>query len=231
MNKIYSLFALLAALSFPFNAPAQESGFYAGGAAGWSMIDDDLINDQKKDRHSVDDSSPGWKLFAGYNLNQYFGVELAYVDLGEATATISAANNNNVGKASEITSTTEGFSFAATGRYPFARQFDVFARIGGFYYSYDINRDTAVNFQTTTVSRMGATTTRVPDVTEIPAASLSADKLSYFFGLGVRYAWNENFSIRAEWERYDFSAFTNQENNRDLEVSINIFSAGFEYHF
>ena len=39
MKKIYSLFALLAALSFPFNAPAQESGFYAGGAAGWSMND------------------------------------------------------------------------------------------------------------------------------------------------------------------------------------------------
>ena len=231
MNKIYSLFALLAALSFPFNAPAQESGFYAGGSAGWSMIDDDFINDQKKDRHSVDDSSLGWKFFAGYNLNQYFGVELAYVDLGEATATISAANNNNVGKASELTSTTEGFSFAATGRYPFARQFDVFARIGGFYYSNELERDTAVNFQTTTVTRAGNTVTRVTDVIEKPAASQSVDKLSYFFGLGVRYAWNENFSIRAEWERYDFSAFTNQVNNRDLEVSINVFSAGFEYHF
>ena len=221
MKKIYSLFALLAALSFPFNAPAQESGFYAGGSAGWSMIDDEFINAQKEDRHSVDDSSLGWKFFAGYNLNQYFGVELAYVDLGEATATISAADNNNVGKASELTSATEGFSFAATGRYPFARQFDVFARIGGFYYSYDINRDTAVNFQTTTVT----------DPTEKPAVSLSVDKLSYFFGLGVRYEWNENFSIRAEWERYDFSAFTNEVNNRDLEVSINVFSAGFEYHF
>ena len=219
MKKTCSLFALLAALSFPFNAPAQESGFYAGGSAGWSMIDDDFINAQKEDRHSVDDSSLGWKFFAGYNLNQYFGVELAYVDLGEATATISAADNSNVGKASEFKSTTEGFSFAATGRYPFAKQFDVFARIGGFYYSYDINRDTAVSFSTVT------------DTTEAPAASLSADKLSYFFGLGVRYAWNENFSIRAEWERYDFSAFTNQVNNRDLEVSINVFSAGFEYHF
>ena len=229
MKNIYSLFALLAALSFPFNVPAQESGFYAGGAAGWSMIDDDFINQQKKDRHSVDDSSLGWKFFAGYNLNQYFGVELAYVDLGEATATISAADNNNVGKASELKSTTEGFSFAATGRYPFAKQFDVFARIGGFYYSYDINRDIAVNFQTaTTVSRTGATVT---NTIEKPAASLSVDKLSYFFGLGIRYAWNENFSIRAEWERYDFSALTNQVNNRDLEVSINVFSAGFEYHF
>ena len=72
---------------------------------------------------------------------------------------------------------------------------------------------------------------RAGNTTEKPAASLSADKLSYFFGLGVRYEWNENFSIRAEWERYDFSAFTNEVNNRDLEVSINIFSAGFEYHF
>ena len=195
------------------------------------MIDDDFINVQKEDRHSVDDSSLGWKFFAGYNLNQYFGVELAYVDLGEATATISAANNNNVGKASEITSTTEGFSFAATGRYPFAKQFDVFARIGGFYYSYDLNRDTAVNFQTTTVSRMGASVTRVTDITEAPAASLSVDKLSYFFGFGVRYAWNANFSIQAEWERYDYSALTNQVNNCDYEVSINVFSAGFEYHF
>lgn len=219
---------------FPFRparGPAQESGFYAGGSAGWSMIDDEEINNLKAERHSVDDSSLGWKFFAGYNLNQYFGVELAYVDLGEAIATISAANNNNVGKASELKSTTEGFSFAATGHYPFARQFDVFARIGGFYYSYDISRDTAVSFSTTTVSRAVATVTRVTDTTEKPAASLSADKLSYFFGLGVRYAWNENFSIRAEWERYDFSAFTNQVNNRDLEVSINVFSAGFEYHF
>ena len=47
MKKIYFLFALLVALLFPFNAPAQESGFYAGGAAGWSMIDDDFINEQR----------------------------------------------------------------------------------------------------------------------------------------------------------------------------------------
>ena len=192
------------------------------------MIDDSFINEQKEDRHSIDDSSLGWKFFTGYNLNQYFGVELACVDLGEATATISAANNNNVGKVSEVTSTTEGFSFAATGRYPFAKQFDVFARIGGFYYSYDISRDTAVNFQTTTVNRTGA---RVTDIIEKPTFSLSVDKLSYFFGLGIRYAWNANFSIRAEWERYDYSALKNEVNNRDLEVSINVFSAGFEYHF
>lgn len=229
MKKIYPLFALLAALSFPFNAPAQESGFYAGGSAGWSMIDDEFINDQKEDRHSVDDSSLGWKFFAGYNLNQYFGVELAYVDLGEATATISAANNNNVGKASEVTTTTEGFSFAATGRYPFAKQFDVFARIGGFYYSNEINRDTKLDFSRTIVNRAG---TRVVEQIEGLAGGGSADRVTYFFGLGARYEWSENFSIRAEWERYEYtSPVTNTLNNRNHEGSINVFSAGFEYHF
>ena len=67
--------------------------------------------------------------------------------------------------------------------------------------------------------------------TEGQAGGGSADRVTYFFGLGTRYEWSENFSIRADWERYDFSAFTNEVNNRDLEVSINVFSAGFEYHF
>ena len=232
MKKICSLFALFSVLLLPFNAQAQETGFYAGGSGGWSMIDDEFINSQKEDLHSVDDSSLGWKFFAGYNLNQYLGAEIAYVDLGEATAKISAANNNNRGVASELKSEIAGFSFAATGRYPFTRQFDVFGKVGGFYYSNDQSRDETVSFDRPATARVGSRVIEVPETIVSRAFSVSFDGVSYFFGLGARYDWNENLSIRAEWERYEYTSdVENLLKGRNDEVSIDFFSAGFEYHF
>ena len=44
---------------------------------------------KNNNKANVDDSRLGWKLFAGYNLNQYFGAEFAYVDLGEVEAGVT----------------------------------------------------------------------------------------------------------------------------------------------
>lgn len=67
------LFALLFATS-----SAMAEGFYAGAGVGMTQIEDDSEGDNYKD------SPFGWKIYAGYDFNENFGLEGAYLNSGEA---------------------------------------------------------------------------------------------------------------------------------------------------
>ena len=206
MNKIYSLFALLAALSFPFNAPAQESGFYAGGSAGWSMNDFLELEALKNAGANLDDSDLGWKLFTGYNFNKYLGIEVAYVDLHDSTTKVGAAINNPPVDA-EIKAEIDGFTFVGIGRWPATEQLDIFARIGGFYYRAKSDSNAEVLVQNRIFRAKGSTT---------------VNDISYVFGVGAEYEIGGNLALRAEWERYSY---------KDEDADTDLFSAGILYEF
>jgi OOP family OmpA-OmpF porin len=65
--------------------------------------------------------SDGWKIFGGYNLMKYFGVELTYYDLGSFDPTEGDDPIN-----ADITV----FDFAARGILPLGERFALFARLG-----------------------------------------------------------------------------------------------------
>jgi OOP family OmpA-OmpF porin len=61
---------------------ANESflaGAYAGAGIGWSALEQDLETNE-----DIDESSFAYKLYAGWNINEFFGAEVGYVDFGEA---------------------------------------------------------------------------------------------------------------------------------------------------
>ncbi|MCZ6802672.1 MAG: outer membrane beta-barrel protein [Proteobacteria bacterium] len=171
------------------NVSAEEKGFFIGGSIGYSSIDTLSESDVNATlaaggitaTSSVDDSDLGWKIFGGYNLNQYFGVEVGYVDLGETeldiTATAPAAITASGGD--EI----DGFMFAGVARYPISEKFDVFGKVGGFVW--DVEGAGTVTSGATTV-----------------AVSADEDGTDIMFGVGAEYEVMNNIGIRAEWERY-----------------------------
>src|SRR5665647_3765154 len=74
----------LAVLASSF-AMADDSGWYAGANVGRSSakIDDARISSGFTSATITDDDrSSGYKIFGGYQFNQYFAVEGGYFDLG-----------------------------------------------------------------------------------------------------------------------------------------------------
>ena len=64
---------------------ASAQGFYIGGSVGQSNFDDSNAIPDLITSGNVDSKDTGYKIFGGYQFNQHFGLELAWVDLGKAS--------------------------------------------------------------------------------------------------------------------------------------------------
>ncbi|NVD98572.1 MULTISPECIES: porin family protein [unclassified Massilia] len=102
-----------AAVAFPF--AAQAEGIYVGGNVGRA--------EQKLSAEGVSlkDHSTGYKLYAGYEFNNTFGIEGGFNDLRKA--------EKSVGPISASVK-TRNFYVAGTATLPLNEQFNVFAKAG-----------------------------------------------------------------------------------------------------
>jgi len=69
---------------------------------------------------SCDDKATGFKLFTGGRFSRYFGIELGYVNLGEADR-----NGGHV--------KAQGANLSLIGNIPVADNFNIFGKLGGIY--------------------------------------------------------------------------------------------------
>lgn len=112
MKFTKSLFATLVFASFTSVASA---GAYIGATVGQADYDTSGFDDPTS-----------YSLLAGYNFNQYFGVEVAYLDLGDSDDDIAPV----------WTIAVDGFSASLVGKYPVTESVDVFAKAG--FYSWEV---------------------------------------------------------------------------------------------
>jgi OmpA-OmpF porin, OOP family len=99
---------LVAAAFAPVAAQAQT---YIGGSIGSS---EQKAGDEKE-------SHVGYKLFAGYQFNETFGLESGYVDLGK----ISVSGDNF-----SVSSHPQALYFAGTATWPLSTEFSLFGKAG-----------------------------------------------------------------------------------------------------
>lgn len=98
------------------SAHAEEhSGFYLGGSIG----------EATNELGEFKGSDTAFKLSGGYAFNQYFGVEVAYVDTGTQEDTVGLV---------EIENESSGVIASALLRLPFGETFAVFGKIGYAFY-------------------------------------------------------------------------------------------------
>jgi OOP family OmpA-OmpF porin len=93
---------------------ARAEGLYVGGNVGGSHDRGDPIGGLSTDR-----SGTGYKLYGGYSLNPYFGLETGYADLGHF--------NGDGGRLR-----ARGLFLDAVGSYPLGYNFSVLGRLGVF---------------------------------------------------------------------------------------------------
>jgi OOP family OmpA-OmpF porin len=187
------LIAALVLLAGP--AIAQDNnGFYMGAGMGYSKIN---INEDKLDRlisdglpapwvitqSKVDQNATPYQIFAGFRFLNYFAVELAYMNLGEATYKANASNGTTGDGAVKGTWSNDGVPLSFLGILPLGDRFDIFGRVGVYYGSTDL-KVRLKDFTGTTIA-----TTNVDDNTT-----------QFFGGVGADWNFPGNFTGRAEWQ-------------------------------
>ena len=185
----------------PIAAAEDDTGFYAGFSAGHSKIKD--VCDSVDEGEECDDSDIGFKLYGGAQLGPVFGVEAGVAKLGEGSIK------------DEIASLTFEHDYsiiaAVVVRAPLDWPITPFAKVGAHRWS--ISRDF-------TITANGNT------------ASVSDDDSGFdiMYGVGAQYDFSEEsgFSIRAEWERFEFGFSEDFTGDDD---KIDFISAGIVYRF
>ena len=172
-TKLFAAALLLCGLVAASQASAQ--GFYIGGSVGQSNFDDSNAIPDLITAGTVDGSDTGYKIFGGYQFNQHFGLELAYVDLGKASYSGNFFGVPVTGGSVK----TSGFNFSAVGTLPLGSNFALFGKAGFFTWE----------------SKASDTTGGVPFSGTENGTDLS-------LGIGASYNFTKNFAVRAEWERF-----------------------------
>lgn len=199
----------LALLAGPL-ALADDTGWYVGTNVGRSQAKIDatritsglLGSGASSVTITDDDRSSGYKLFGGYQLNNNFSLEAGYFDLGRfgyTAITVPAGSLNGKIK-------LRGVNMDLVGTMPVTEQLSVFGRVGA---NYAQAKDHFIG--------SGAVVVRNANPTE---RALNAK-----LGVGLQYALNNAWSLRAEVERYRINDAVGNKGDIDLA------SVGLVYRF
>jgi OmpA-OmpF porin, OOP family len=217
LGKLSSIVAVLLS-ACAGAAQAQSQGWYIGAGAGQSKANNagscSDLNGFFDPGFSCtsNDTSSGWKVFAGYQFNPYVAVEGGYADLGNFK--VSASGNITAIPASlNASDKASGFSLDAVGTLPVGEGFGLLGRIGVFAWKLDA---------TSSVSGGGFGVPGQGPVTSSDSPSgTSAD-----FGVGVKYDFNSVGGVRVEWQR-----FKSIGNDNTGKSDIDLISASLLYRF
>ena len=185
-------------LIVPLQGQAADLGWYGGIGAGASKADFNYGSFQPNmaalghtvTGFSVDYHDTGYKVFGGVSWGKYFAGELAYVDLGEVTATFDVTTDDPQQMAKDANELLpilgDGIALSAIGRYPFGDRFAIFGKVGAYAWEAD-----------NSISVSG-------DVEG--SSDPSVDGTDVLYGIGGELYFpnfvNGLFGARLEWERY-----------------------------
>jgi OmpA-OmpF porin, OOP family len=124
-SRYLILAILFSALSLG-SAPAlsQDTGLYAGFGLGKSKV-----KDLCEGLTNCDDKDTALNIFAGYQANRNFGVELGYAELGKFSGSVPGIS---------VTGEVTGFELSAVGTLPIDEKFALYGKLGFFMWDVDV---------------------------------------------------------------------------------------------
>lgn len=215
MKRIASLVAAAALL--PAIA-AAETGFYAGAAAGFTRTELDLEtagllppSGDPLDSTNFSAGSFAFKAFGGYRFFDFLAVEAAYVDLGDAEVSACFVNSDgacaaeagfpfpqiqNRGNPWTVEVPFQGFTLEVVGILPLGERWDIFGKVGAFFWEADITA-----FDEVEVAPGRPLPSPLPE--DFPLIKTSIDGEDLTVGFGGSFHATEKFSVRAEFQWFD----------------------------
>lgn len=131
-----------------------------------------------------DDSDIGYKVYGGYQMNEYLAIEGGYVQFNNFTA--QGTGNTVATGGLYQTLDSNAWQLAVVGKLPLTESFSVFGKLG-------MNHWKAT---TKTIVRDVSTT----DFTRTQTLDRGYDA---YYGVGASYDLTDNVAVRGEYERYD----------------------------
>ncbi len=199
---------------------AHAEGFYALGSLGQSNTDldisksdldapfRDIADDFGLDFSSkLDRSDTGYKLQLGYQFSKNFALEGGYTELGDAKYEFSYSDGVD-SLSGNFSYKTKGWNLDAVLILPVHAGISLLGKIG------------VIRAETT--FETGGAVFEDADIDEKTTTT------SPLFGVGIAWNFYQNFSARAEFERY-FNLGDKDEIGTELEVDL--FSIGLAYQF
>jgi OOP family OmpA-OmpF porin len=163
----------------------------------------------------LDDTISAWGVQVGYRFGKYFAAEVGYANLGEASYRLpidvqvtftdigTGVSGSEVFPAERATVfTSAGPTISAIGMFPIGQRFDLQARAGIYL------ADTRV-------------TNRIRDVEfaeNVSHRRVDASQTELLAGIGGIWNINENFSLRAEYQKYFDVGDDEKTGESDIDV-------------
>jgi OOP family OmpA-OmpF porin len=165
-----------AALTMPVLALAQDGGGYFGASIGPSKAKHWCSTGDLPPGAAVaacDARGKGWKMFAGYRINRFFGFEGSFIDFDKSSLTATSGPESTT-----VTARATALSAAAVGIIPLG-PLEVFGKAG-------IAKVKAQSRE----ARLSGTTFK-----------LGKNDNEAHYGLGLNYRLTSGWDVRAEFER------------------------------
>jgi OOP family OmpA-OmpF porin len=164
-----------AALAMPALALAQSTGGYFGASIGPSKAKLWCSSNLPAGAAlaACDPRGKGWKMFAGYRINRFFGFEGSFIDFDKSSLTATSG-----GASTTVTARATALSAAAVGIIPLG-DLEVFGKVG----------IAKVKAQSRDATLAGTT------------FKLGKNDNEAHVGLGLNYRLTREWDVRAEFER------------------------------
>ena len=209
--KKFIFLTLVLFISLLTPAFAQDSQWYVGGGLGLSKGDTGVSG--LTGTAALDDDGEGFKIFTGYKFDKFIGIELAYVDFGDASLTGNTGDTFVI-NGSRYQFLTDGVTLGAEAKS---------ISIEGVYYiplDYYTGKESHKFF--IPYLKAGAHFWDVEYsvvASSIDSRTADDDGFGFVGGVGLNLNIIKNFSIRAEWERFF------------MEEDIDFFSGNLVFNF
>ncbi len=161
---------------------------------------------------TADSGDTGFGVFAGYRFNRNFALELGYLDLGAVTAELmnsTRVDGARLDAEGEARLDATGILLSALISIPVGQRVSLFGRLGVLRWDGDLSATASGRI------RLGGRNISFDGLNE----SRKRSGTDGAYGGGVRFAFNENLAVRAEFTR--FEAIDVNSGWVGLEVSLN----------
>jgi OOP family OmpA-OmpF porin len=186
------------ALALPVAAQAQETTPdllvepYLG--VGYGAYDLEFSSPAIDDDDDFSDDADAWRIYGGTHITESIALELSWYEFDDA-------EDEGDADTPAIQTELDGWSIAALFNAPVHQAFDLFAKVGWFWWDSDDSLSVA-----------GA-----------PVGSRSDDGNDVFFGVGARVEVTDVFDVRLEYDRFELDS--------DVRPDLDYAAVSVQYNF
>ena len=171
---------LLACVLSAFTLPAMADNFYIFGDIGQGKMEVDDGDDSKLSK-----TTTSYSIGAGYDVNEFLAIEVAYRDLGDVTDRgIDFDSANDVYRFVDKYTTT-ALQASVVGNLPISDEFNLYGRVG--LASIDMDYKSTLGYE---------------DGNNPDPETDSVSKTRALFGVGASFDLTSQLALRAEYNQY-----------------------------